>query len=264
LEYSVGGIEFDYVREETVFPSEQVITAAMFPRPPSDVRAKRGIVLGSGIASLPVLRSSMDLLERGLVEGITICGGAVINSLPETPLFAKALAPTLKRIGFSMPRNGETEADYMVRYLKTTRGAGAYDYEVENTSTNTGETFRKLAAMETFQRAKSVNIVGLLPTRALMTLRQVEEDLHLSPKIVAMTNVIPLEGVTRDNWMNSDISRFFVLSEFLKIDPSSKGNYFGQGLCKNVYLEGELNLADGLPHWPTKLVESAPLYTAEA
>jgi len=145
--------------------------------------------------------------------------------------------------------DGETEADYMARYLKTA-GISEKQYTVENTSTNTGENFRNIAKLDVFQEAKSANLIGLLPTRALMTMRKEEAKTELPTKIVTLSNVIPLHGVSQHNWADNPIARDFVMAEFRKISPAMLGNYIYKGFCKNIRLKEEIRLANTLPHLP--------------
>jgi hypothetical protein len=239
MDYSIGGTSFDDAANSELKKGvlteamTEVMTDVMFPPFPQDVCADVGVVLGAGIISLPVLLQGIELLKKKQIGHLIISGGAVINDLPET----KQFIGLLKGTGLPLPKDGEKEADYMARFLKAA-GIPEENYTIENTSENTGENFRNIAKLDVFQKAESVNLIGLLPTRALMTMRK--EEAGLPAKIATLTNVVPLQGITRDNWADNPISRAFVMREFAKINPTNSNNYIAQGYCKDVDLREEI------------------------
>jgi|GEM_PF-6450542 hypothetical protein len=257
MSISIGGIEFEGSNNSQNIGA---LTELMFPEFPQDVCADVGIVLGAGITSLFALNEAIGFFESGQISHFMLCGGEVVNNLLVTKIYMQYFSPLLKKNELPFPGDGETEGDYMARYLKNyltkTRGISGEEakkfFTVENASKNTGDHFHNIAELDVYKKAKSVNLIGLLPlTRALMTMRA-EEAKNLSPrKIATVTNVIPLPGINRNNWDTFEIggvaiAKNFILEEFDKIDKAKRLNYFKSGFCLDVVLKDEIALAKTL------------------
>jgi len=218
----------------------------MFPPFPA-VQADIGIVLGAGIATPFVISRAAELLrERALsLDHLILCGGRIINALPETAAYLPFVKDFLFSERLPLPRDRETEADYMVRYLKRFMVSQSH-FTLENTSANTRENLANARRTNAFRRADSLNLIGLLPTRALMTLRKLEVQQKRKPTVATITNVIPFKGVTPDNWQNFPQIAAYVFKEYQKINPEYPYNYITQQQCLKINLDTEIRCAQAL------------------
>ena len=256
MSYTVNGVSISKNDKAERINS---ITEIMFAAFPKDACTDVGIVLGAGIATPFAIREAAQLLKNDQVDHLIVCGGAVIRDIPETAFFKPHILPLIISQGLPLPQTGETESAYMVRYLES-QGIARDQYTDEPKSTNTGETFQNLAKIPAYINAKSVNLIGLLPTRALMTMRWEEGKAQLSAKkkgwvssnvkaklslkIATLTNISPLTNVTKDNWFENQIASFLVLAEFAKIDKT-KDSYTNRH-CVEIDLKGEITSANTL------------------
>ncbi len=226
------------------------ITKTMFPPFPT-VRADLGIVLGAGIATPFVIRRAAELLrERAFgLDHLILCGGGIINDLSETGERLPLVKDLLFSERLALPRDGETEAHYMARYLERSKVLESH-FTIEDESTNTKENLANARRTNIFRKARDINLIGLLPTRALMTFRKQEVKQKCAPKIMTLTNVIPFKEITPDNWHQFPEIAAFILAEYHKIDPQNPKNYITGQQCLKINLDKEILCANALllPH----------------
>lgn len=235
--YSIGGYSFEKA-------SVGVMTDVMFPLFPQNTTADVGVILGAGIASLALSWKAVEAVEKGQVGFLIFSGGAVVRDLPETAVFKKFFDGVYTKD--QMPKPGETEKEWVERclpeYLKK-HGVPENRVQFEGASKNTKQNFQNLEKFPEYQQAGSVNLFGLLPTRALMTMRNTQSGKN---KMAVLTDLFPFAGVDRENWQGNRDARELVFFEFSKIDPANPGNYIAKGDCADVNLKAEIQMAGKL------------------
>ncbi len=99
MSYSLGGYSFEEL-------TKALITKIMFPWFPQYVCVDTAVVLGAGNVCKPFCDKVLELYKNGQINHVIVCGGAVINDLPDSHKQKyEALKPSA--------HDGETEADWM-------------------------------------------------------------------------------------------------------------------------------------------------------
>jgi hypothetical protein len=125
--------------------------------------------------------------------------------------------------------NRTQEAEYASHCLsKTARDKIVFQ---DLSATNTGENFANIAEQVSEIGANTATVYCLAPTqqRVIDTAR-----IHVPNVKVTTKPVYPWfpKEFWLDNWHKNPVSAHYVLSEYNKIDPDNKKNYYNRGFCK--------------------------------
>ncbi len=213
-----------------------LMDAVLFPKFPPQVHTDVAIVEGAGVLSFPVAHAAYVGFMSGKYEHMLLVGG---HELDNNSAY-KRVAAALKVQDLPAGREGETEAAYMGRHLKG-MGVPSDRFTVLEATTPTLDWLGQALFLPALQGAKSVNLIGVFPSRNHMMLRYLRPHLTLT-----QTNVVPFDEFSSSDdahmsWIKTAAS-YFVWEQLERAEKE-----VNQGLYPAVDFSKEIERARRLP-----------------